>query len=179
MCWTSCWKVCLLDKNDMFELSREGLQMFLAYVSGIIDFVLYIVASDVFKLLSSKYKKLDLVVSASFFEIYSGKVSWFSCVSPCAEPYLFSTTDHFTDPSRADGLPCRSLCLPNNFWTKWLLTSILGMLVYIDSARWYLATKVIGQSSWDENIFGSVCAYFEVTVLWIRYKAKGTSSIGV
>jgi len=49
--------------------------MFLAYVSGIIDFVLYIVASDVFKLLSSKYKKLDLVVSASFFEIYSGKVS--------------------------------------------------------------------------------------------------------
>jgi len=59
----------------MFELSREGLQMFLAYVSGIIDFVLYIVASDVFKLLSSKYKKLDLVVSASFFEIYSGKVS--------------------------------------------------------------------------------------------------------
>jgi len=34
-------------------------------------------ASDVFKLLSSKYKKLDLVVSASFFEIYSGKVSQF------------------------------------------------------------------------------------------------------
>jgi kinesin family protein 2/24 len=31
-------------------------------------------ASDVFKLLSSKYKKLDLVVGGSFFEIYSGKV---------------------------------------------------------------------------------------------------------
>ncbi|ESN99508.1 hypothetical protein HELRODRAFT_192839 [Helobdella robusta] len=31
-------------------------------------------ASDVFKLLHSKYKELDLVVSASFFEIYSGKV---------------------------------------------------------------------------------------------------------
>jgi len=31
-------------------------------------------ARDVFKLLNSKYKKLDLVVSASFFEIYSGKV---------------------------------------------------------------------------------------------------------
>lgn len=31
-------------------------------------------ASDVFKLLSSKYKKADLTVGASFFEIYSGKV---------------------------------------------------------------------------------------------------------
>ncbi|KAK3773556.1 hypothetical protein RRG08_022267 [Elysia crispata] len=31
-------------------------------------------AKDVFKLLNSKYKKLDLVVGASFFEIYSGKV---------------------------------------------------------------------------------------------------------
>jgi len=37
------------------------------------------IASDVFKLLGSKYKKLDLVVSASFFEIYSGKVSQFLC----------------------------------------------------------------------------------------------------
>ena len=33
-----------------------------------------------FKLLSSKYKKLDLVVSASFFEIYSGKVCQFCLV---------------------------------------------------------------------------------------------------
>ncbi|XP_076441077.1 kinesin-like protein KIF2A [Babylonia areolata] len=31
-------------------------------------------AKDVFRLLNSKYKKLDLVVGASFFEIYSGKV---------------------------------------------------------------------------------------------------------
>ncbi|XP_025108991.1 kinesin-like protein KIF2A isoform X2 [Pomacea canaliculata] len=31
-------------------------------------------AKDVFRLLHSKYKKLDLVVGASFFEIYSGKV---------------------------------------------------------------------------------------------------------
>ena len=31
-------------------------------------------AQDVFKLLNTKYKKLDLIVSASFFEIYSGKV---------------------------------------------------------------------------------------------------------
>ena len=37
-------------------------------------------ASDVFRLLSSKYKKLDLVVGASFFEIYSGKVSQFCFV---------------------------------------------------------------------------------------------------
>lgn len=36
-----------------------------------VDFVL---ASDVFKLLSTKYKKTDLLVGASFFEIYSGKV---------------------------------------------------------------------------------------------------------
>lgn len=35
---------------------------------------LYLSASDVFKLLNSKYKKLDLMVGASFFEIYSGKV---------------------------------------------------------------------------------------------------------
>jgi len=35
----------------------------------------YIVARDVFKLLATKYKKLDLIVGASFFEIYSGKVS--------------------------------------------------------------------------------------------------------
>lgn len=34
----------------------------------------FILASDVFKLLSSKYKKADLTVGASFFEIYSGKV---------------------------------------------------------------------------------------------------------
>lgn len=35
-------------------------------------------ARDVFKLLKSpKYRSLDLVVSASFFEIYSGKVSFF------------------------------------------------------------------------------------------------------
>jgi len=33
-----------------------------------------VVARDVFKLLSTKYKKLDLIVGASFFEIYSGKV---------------------------------------------------------------------------------------------------------
>jgi hypothetical protein len=32
-------------------------------------------ASDVFKLLTTKYKKSDLFVGASFFEIYSGKVS--------------------------------------------------------------------------------------------------------
>jgi len=38
------------------------------------SFMYFCAASDVFKLLSSKYKKLDLVVSASFFEIYSGKV---------------------------------------------------------------------------------------------------------
>lgn len=31
-------------------------------------------ARDVFKLLSTKYKRDNLVVSASFFEIYSGKV---------------------------------------------------------------------------------------------------------
>lgn len=31
-------------------------------------------AQDVFKLLTTKYKRLDLVVYASFFEIYSGKV---------------------------------------------------------------------------------------------------------
>lgn len=31
-------------------------------------------AKDVFRLLHSKYKKLDLIVGASFFEIYSGKV---------------------------------------------------------------------------------------------------------
>ena len=31
-------------------------------------------ARDVFRLLGSKYKKSDLVVGASFFEIYSGKV---------------------------------------------------------------------------------------------------------
>uniref|UniRef100_A0A0B6ZWP8 Kinesin-like protein n=1 Tax=Arion vulgaris TaxID=1028688 RepID=A0A0B6ZWP8_9EUPU len=31
-------------------------------------------AKDVFRLLNSKFKKLDLVVGASFFEIYSGKV---------------------------------------------------------------------------------------------------------
>jgi len=35
----------------------------------------YVVARDVFKLLSTKYKKLDLIVGASFFEIYSGKAS--------------------------------------------------------------------------------------------------------
>ena len=31
-------------------------------------------ARDVFRLMAGKYKKSDLVVSASFFEIYSGKV---------------------------------------------------------------------------------------------------------
>jgi kinesin family protein 2/24 len=31
-------------------------------------------ARDVFKLIQTKYKKADLVVGASFFEIYSGKV---------------------------------------------------------------------------------------------------------
>jgi len=36
--------------------------------------VLCFIASDVFRLQSSKYKKYDLVISASFFEIYSGKV---------------------------------------------------------------------------------------------------------
>jgi len=36
--------------------------------------VLCLIASDVFRLQSSKYKKYDLVISASFFEIYSGKV---------------------------------------------------------------------------------------------------------
>ena len=34
-----------------------------------------VAAKDVFKLLNSKYKKIDLTVGASFFEIYSGKVS--------------------------------------------------------------------------------------------------------
>jgi len=34
-----------------------------------------VVARDVFKLLATKYKRLDLVVGASFFEIYSGKAS--------------------------------------------------------------------------------------------------------
>jgi len=34
-----------------------------------------VAARDVFKLLSTKYKRLDLVVGASFFEIYSGKAS--------------------------------------------------------------------------------------------------------
>ena len=32
-------------------------------------------ARDVFKIIHTKYKKSDLVVGASFFEIYSGKVS--------------------------------------------------------------------------------------------------------
>jgi len=56
--------------------------------------VLYIVASDVFKLLNSKYKKLDLVVSASFFEIYSGKVCQFTSIEPYSQPelYLLPTT---------------------------------------------------------------------------------------
>jgi len=35
----------------------------------------YVAARDVFQLLATKYKKLDLVVGASFFEIYSGKAS--------------------------------------------------------------------------------------------------------
>jgi len=39
-------------------------------------FVFYILtARDVFKLFHSKYKKSDLTVHSSFFEIYSGKVS--------------------------------------------------------------------------------------------------------
>ena len=33
-----------------------------------------VAAKDVFRLLNSKYKKIDLTVGASFFEIYSGKV---------------------------------------------------------------------------------------------------------
>ena len=36
---------------------------------------MYFSARDVFKLIHTKYKKSDLVVGASFFEIYSGKVS--------------------------------------------------------------------------------------------------------
>lgn len=37
-------------------------------------------ANDVFSLLNSpKYRNLNLVVSATFFEIYSGKVSLFFC----------------------------------------------------------------------------------------------------
>lgn len=36
--------------------------------------VLLVSARDVFKLMATKYKKSDLVASASFFEIYSGKV---------------------------------------------------------------------------------------------------------
>jgi kinesin family protein 2/24 len=35
---------------------------------------IYIVAKDVFKFKSPKYKDLKLMVSSSFFEIYSGKV---------------------------------------------------------------------------------------------------------
>ena len=38
-------------------------------------------ARDVFKLLGTKYKKSDLVVGASFFEIYSGKVSEKKCIA--------------------------------------------------------------------------------------------------
>lgn len=37
-------------------------------------FLALFVARDVFKLLTTKYKKSDLMVCASFFEIYSGKV---------------------------------------------------------------------------------------------------------
>ena len=37
---------------------------------------LYVAARDVFRLLNTKYKKLELQVGASFFEIYSGKVSF-------------------------------------------------------------------------------------------------------
>lgn len=33
-------------------------------------------ARDVFRLLNTKYKKLELQVGASFFEIYSGKVRY-------------------------------------------------------------------------------------------------------
>ena len=33
-------------------------------------------AKDLFKLWTTKYKKADLIVGASFFEIYSGKVSF-------------------------------------------------------------------------------------------------------
>lgn len=36
----------------------------------------YFAARDVFRLLNTKYKKLELQVGASFFEIYSGKVSF-------------------------------------------------------------------------------------------------------
>lgn len=36
--------------------------------------IYFLAARDVFRLLHSKYKKLDLNVGASFFEIYSGKV---------------------------------------------------------------------------------------------------------
>lgn len=42
-------------------------------------------ARDVFKLLNGKYKKSDLIVGASFFEIYSGKVrtGWFNFSMMC------------------------------------------------------------------------------------------------
>ena len=37
-----------------------------------------VTARDVFKLLNTKYKKVELIVTASFFEIYSGKVNSFA-----------------------------------------------------------------------------------------------------
>ena len=52
------WTFCLLLKNDKLNVTMFS-----------------VAAKDVFKLLHSKYKKFDLTVGASFFEIYSGKVS--------------------------------------------------------------------------------------------------------
>ena len=42
-------------------------------------------ARDVFKLIHSKYKSKDLIVSVSFFEIYSGKVSF---QHSCSQGYV-------------------------------------------------------------------------------------------
>ena len=52
-------------------------------------------ARDVFKLLNTKYKRDNLVVSASFFEIYSGKVRG-SCVlaSTVSLSYGVAIIDH-------------------------------------------------------------------------------------
>ena len=47
--------------------------MFSVVLDG--DLKLFLSARDVFQLLATKYKKLDLSVGASFFEIYSGKAS--------------------------------------------------------------------------------------------------------
>ena len=56
-------------------------------------------ARDVFKYLKSpKYKNNNLVVSCSFFEIYSGKVS--------SEYYIYQLTE--TEQSISFGTPCSS-----------------------------------------------------------------------